>query len=143
MRAVKAVRQGRLVSKIGRPAVEIGEKEQTVLDETKIESLSGASLTIKKMRELPDVKISASVAYDFIKRHPELKTSKPKIVDENRLLVSCQQVSKPWDDILNGFHRTKNNINALIFNVDESSLRVPDSSYRNVVHLSNSKSSFA
>ncbi|KAH7819786.1 uncharacterized protein MONOS_10213 [Monocercomonoides exilis] len=128
-RAVKAVRQGRLVSKIGRPAVVIGEKEQTVLDEIKIESLSGASLTIKKMRELienvvndlkpentPDVKVSASVAYNFIKRHPELKTSKPKIVDANRLAVSCQQVLKPW---------------------------VPDSSNRKVVHPANTKPGYA
>ncbi|KAH7816392.1 uncharacterized protein MONOS_14343 [Monocercomonoides exilis] len=89
-RAMKAVQQGRLVSKIGRHAVVIGEKEQTVQDEIKIESLSGASLTIKKMRELienvvndlkpentPDVRVSASVAYDFIKRHHKLKTSKP------------------------------------------------------------------
>ncbi|KAH7832428.1 putative DDE superfamily endonuclease [Monocercomonoides exilis] len=155
-RAVKAVRQGRLVSKIGRPAVVIGEKEQTVLDEIKIESLSGASLTIKKIRELienvvndlkpentPDVKVSASVAYDFIKRHPELKTSKPKIVDANRLAVSCQQVLKPWYDMLNGLHQNNSYNNALIFNVDESSLRVPDSSNRNVVHPANTKPGYA
>ncbi|KAH7825347.1 uncharacterized protein MONOS_566 [Monocercomonoides exilis] len=155
-RAVKAVRQGRLVSKIVRPAVVIGEKEQTALDEIKIESLSGASLTIKKMRELienvvndlkpenrPDVKVSESVAYDFIKRHPELKASKPKIVDANRLAVSCQQVLKPWYDMLNGLHQNNSYNNALIFNVDESSLRVPDSSNRNVVHPANAKPGFA
>ncbi|KAH7818571.1 uncharacterized protein MONOS_13313 [Monocercomonoides exilis] len=51
-RAVKDVRQGRLVSEIGTNGVVIGEKEQTVLDEIKTESLSGASLTIKKMSEL-------------------------------------------------------------------------------------------
>ncbi|KAH7819037.1 putative DDE superfamily endonuclease [Monocercomonoides exilis] len=136
-RAVKTVRQGPLVSKIGRPAVVIGEKEQTVLYEIKIESLSGASLTIKKMCELienvvndlkpentPDVADFASVAYDFIKKHPELKTSKPKIVDANRLANNSYN-------------------NALIFNVEESSLRVPDSSNRNVVHLGNAKHGFA
>ncbi|KAH7828234.1 uncharacterized protein MONOS_5801 [Monocercomonoides exilis] len=63
-----------------------------------------------------DVKVSSSVAYDFIKRHPELKTSKPKIVDANRLAVSCQQVLKPW---------------------------VPYSSNRNVVHPANTKPGFA
>ncbi|KAH7817081.1 uncharacterized protein MONOS_8009 [Monocercomonoides exilis] len=55
--SVKAVQQGGLVSKIGRPAVVIGEKEQTVLDKIKIESLSGASLTIKKMHELVFINI--------------------------------------------------------------------------------------
>ncbi|KAH7827004.1 uncharacterized protein MONOS_16085 [Monocercomonoides exilis] len=68
------------------------------------------------MRELPEntpiVSDFVSVAYDFIKRHPELKTSKPKIVDVDRLAVSCQQVLKPW---------------------------VPDSSNRNVVHPANAK----
>ncbi|KAH7826107.1 uncharacterized protein MONOS_15437 [Monocercomonoides exilis] len=80
-RAVMAVWQNRFVSKIGRPAVIIGE--------IKIESLSGASQTIKKM--------------------PELNNSYN---------------------------------NAQIFNVDESSLRVPDSSNRNVVHPDNAKHDF-
>ncbi|KAH7822413.1 uncharacterized protein MONOS_12578 [Monocercomonoides exilis] len=142
-RVVNADLQSRLVFKIGRPAVVIGEKEQTVLDEIEKESLSGASLTIKKMRELvknvgewknviinecdrirrnyirpentPDVKVSASVAYDFIKQHPELKTSKPKIVEASMISVSCQQ----------------------------SSLRVPGSSNRNVVHPANTKPGYA
>ncbi|KAH7815473.1 uncharacterized protein MONOS_9755 [Monocercomonoides exilis] len=106
-REVKAVRQGRFVSNIRRPAVVIGEKEQTVLDEIKIESLSGASLTIKKMRELKThqmLKFLCQLPTISSKKHTELKTSKPKIVDANRLAVSCQQVLKSWYDMLNGFH---------------------------------------
>ncbi|KAH7831196.1 uncharacterized protein MONOS_15564 [Monocercomonoides exilis] len=155
-RAVKAVRQGRLVSKIGRPTVVIGEKEHTVMYETTIESLSGASLTIKKMRELienvvsdlkpenkPDVEVSASVSYDFFKRHPELKTSMPKIVDAIRLAVSFLQVQKPRSEIIDGLHQKCYDNKVLIFNVDKTSLRVPDSSNRNVVHPANTKPGFA
>ncbi|KAH7830216.1 uncharacterized protein MONOS_4355 [Monocercomonoides exilis] len=121
-----------------------------------VQSPTVTSLAIKKIREMienvvndlkpentPDVKVSTSVAYDFIKRHAELKTSKPKIVDANRLAVSCQQVLKLWYDMLNGLHRKNNCNNAPIFNVDDSSLRVPDSSNRNVVHPTNAKPVFA
>ncbi|KAH7829101.1 uncharacterized protein MONOS_9484 [Monocercomonoides exilis] len=98
------------------------------------------------MRELPentpDVIVSSSVAYDFIKI-PLSEDFKVKIVDANRLAVSCQQVQKPRDDMLNGLHQNNSYNNALIFNVDESSLRVPDSSNRNVVHPASAKPCFA
>ncbi|KAH7828123.1 putative DDE superfamily endonuclease [Monocercomonoides exilis] len=132
-RAVKAARQGRLVPKIGRPAVVIGVKEQI------IENI----VNDQKPENTPDVKVSAPVAYDYIKRHLELNASKQKIVVVNRLAVSCQQVLKPWHDILNGLHQNNSYNNALIFNVDESSLRVPDSSNRNVVHPAKAKPGFA
>ncbi|KAH7822454.1 uncharacterized protein MONOS_15895 [Monocercomonoides exilis] len=131
------------------------QKEQTVLDEIKTESLSGASLTIYKTRELienivndlkpestPDVNVSASISYYFIKRYPELKTSKPKIVEASMLSVSRQQVLKPLYDMFYGFHQTNNFNNALIYNVDESTLRVSNSSNRNVVHPDYTKQNF-
>ncbi|KAH7815542.1 uncharacterized protein MONOS_7159 [Monocercomonoides exilis] len=108
-RVGKAVWQDRFAFKIGRPDMIIGEIEQTVLYQIKIESLSGAKNT-------PDGKVSATVAHNFIKKHTELKTSTPKIVDSNKLAVSCQHVLKSW---------------------------VPDSSNRNVVHPANAKSGFA
>ncbi|KAH7826003.1 uncharacterized protein MONOS_13526 [Monocercomonoides exilis] len=64
---------------------------------------------------IPDEKVSDSVAHDFIKRHSELKISKPKIVETSRLAVSYQQVQKSW---------------------------VPYSSNQNVVHQANAKPDF-
>ncbi|KAH7824750.1 uncharacterized protein MONOS_15755 [Monocercomonoides exilis] len=50
--AERALRNKRLVSKVGRPQFVIGDKEQIVLDEIIIESRSGSCLPIRKVREL-------------------------------------------------------------------------------------------
>ncbi|KAH7816321.1 uncharacterized protein MONOS_8992 [Monocercomonoides exilis] len=105
--AVRALRKGRLVGKIGRPEAVVGEKEQRVLDIIHIEAKSGTCLTLKKTRELienvindnddedaPFTEVSMSATYGFVKRHPELMTGTPKNLDINRLAVSCRTDTK-------------------------------------------------
>ncbi|KAH7820844.1 uncharacterized protein MONOS_5658 [Monocercomonoides exilis] len=153
--AVRALRSKRLVSKVGRPQFVIGDKEQIVLDEIIIESRSGSCLPIRKVRELmenvindtddedaPYVNVSMATAYQFVKRHPELKRSSPKNVDVNRLAVSCQSVLQPWYSLLDGLHEKNEYCKELIFNMDESSLRVPTNSKLSVVHPKNENPGF-
>ncbi|KAH7832336.1 uncharacterized protein MONOS_9926 [Monocercomonoides exilis] len=87
--------------------------------------------------EAPYVNVSMATAYQFVKRHPELKRSSPKNVDVNRLAVSCQSVLQPWYSSLDGLHEKIEYCKELIFNMDESSLRVPSNSKLSVVHPKN------
>ncbi|KAH7819497.1 uncharacterized protein MONOS_6688 [Monocercomonoides exilis] len=131
---VGALRKGRLVYKIGRPAAVVGKKEHRVLDIIHIEAKSGTCLTLKKTRELienvindndeedaPFAEVSMSATYGFVKRHPELMTGTPKNMDINRLAVSCR---------------------TLIINIDESSTRVPTNSKQLIVHTADTKAGF-
>ncbi|KAH7832441.1 uncharacterized protein MONOS_4595 [Monocercomonoides exilis] len=76
--AVRALREGRLVGKIGRPAAVVGEKEQ------RIENV----INDNDDEDSPFKEVSMSATYGFVKRHPELKTGTPKNLDINRLAVS-------------------------------------------------------
>ncbi|KAH7825682.1 uncharacterized protein MONOS_4843 [Monocercomonoides exilis] len=78
--AVRALRKGRLVGKIGRPAAVVGEKEQ------RIENV----INDNDDEDAPFTEVSMSATYGFVKRHPELKTGTPKNLDINRLAVSCK-----------------------------------------------------
>ncbi|KAH7815784.1 uncharacterized protein MONOS_16603 [Monocercomonoides exilis] len=46
--------------------------------------------------DAPCIYVSMSTAFQFMKRHPELKRSSPKNVDVYRLALSCQSVLQPW-----------------------------------------------
>ncbi|KAH7832660.1 uncharacterized protein MONOS_3983 [Monocercomonoides exilis] len=105
--AIRALRKGRLVGKIGRPEAEVGEKEQRVLNIIHIEAKSGTCLTLKKTRELienvindnddedaPFTEVLMSATYGFVKRHPELTSVTQKNLDINRLAVSCKNSKK-------------------------------------------------
>ncbi|KAH7820438.1 uncharacterized protein MONOS_11051 [Monocercomonoides exilis] len=169
--AVRALRKGRLVGKIGRPAAVVGEKEQRVMDIIHIEAKSGTCLTLKKTRELicfifinmflsfvfqienvlndnddedsPFTEVSMSATYGFVKRHPELKTGTPKNLDINRLAIPCRSAFKPWYQTLDELHEKFHNNPALMINVDESSTRVPtDSKQLVVVHSADTKAGF-
>ncbi|KAH7818329.1 uncharacterized protein MONOS_5896 [Monocercomonoides exilis] len=80
--------------------------------------------------------------YAFIKRHPELKSSLPKQVDVNRLAESCQKVLKQWYSELQVFHKENKYPEELIFNIDESSLRIPTSTRGVVVHPADEQAGF-
>ncbi|KAH7815491.1 putative DDE superfamily endonuclease [Monocercomonoides exilis] len=92
--------------------------------------------------DAPYVDVSMATAYQFVKRHPELKRSSPKNVDFNRLAVSCQSVLQPWYSLLDGLHEKNEYCKELIFNMDESSLRVPTNSKLSVVHPKNENPGF-
>ncbi|KAH7823620.1 uncharacterized protein MONOS_9499 [Monocercomonoides exilis] len=94
--AVKAIKNGRPIEKVGHPPIISGEKEKQFLEEVTIESRSGTSLTLRKVR---DLKVS------------KLKFTKLQI-----------------------FHDENKYPEELIFNVNESSLRIPTSSRGVVVH---------
>ncbi|KAH7822976.1 putative DDE superfamily endonuclease [Monocercomonoides exilis] len=153
--AVRALRKGRLVGKVGRPAAVVGEKEQRVMDIIHIEAKSGTCLTLKKTRELienvindndnedaPFTEVSMSATYGFVKRHPELKTGTPKNLDINRLAVSCRSVFKPWCKTFDEIHEKFHYNPASIINIDESSTRVPTDSKQLVVHTTDTKAGF-
>ncbi|KAH7822981.1 putative DDE superfamily endonuclease [Monocercomonoides exilis] len=153
--AVRVLRKGRLVGKIGRPAAVVGKKEQRVFDIIHIEAKSGTCLTLKKTRELienvinhnddedaPFSEVSMSATNGFVKRHPELKTGKPKNLDINRLAVSCRSVFKPWYKTLDELHEKFHDNPALMINIDESSTRVPTDSKQLVVHTADEKAGF-
>ncbi|KAH7816515.1 uncharacterized protein MONOS_10986 [Monocercomonoides exilis] len=148
--AVRALRTKREVGKPGRPQVLNREKQETVLDVIKIVIICGSSLTMKKTRELREnvfndtkeeneshIKVLNTAASDFLKRHPELRKSKPKSFDINRQAMSCESVMKPWYQMVTGFHEKNHYTPSLIFNVDESSLRVPSAASIEVIHQSN------
>ncbi|KAH7830306.1 uncharacterized protein MONOS_6380 [Monocercomonoides exilis] len=86
--------------------------------------------------------VTLKTVYAFIKRHPELKSSLPKQVDINRLAASCQKVLKPWYTELQASHDENKYPEELIFNIDESSLRIPTSSRGVVVHPADEQAGF-
>ncbi|KAH7815757.1 uncharacterized protein MONOS_3740 [Monocercomonoides exilis] len=88
------------------------------------------------------INISMETACQFVKRHPELKRSSPKNVDVNRLAVSCQSVLQPWYSLLDGLHEKNEYCKKLIFNMDESLMRVPATSKLNMVHPKNENPGF-
>ncbi|KAH7825021.1 putative DDE superfamily endonuclease [Monocercomonoides exilis] len=153
--AVRALRKGRLVGKVGRPAAVVGEKEQRVMDIIHIEAECGTCFPLKKTKELIEnvindnddedaqfTEVSMSATYGFVKRHPELMTGTPKNLDINRLAVSCRSVLKPWYKTLDELHEKYHYNPALIINIDESSTRVPTDSKQLVVHTTDTKAGF-
>ncbi|KAH7819726.1 uncharacterized protein MONOS_16493 [Monocercomonoides exilis] len=131
--AVRALRKGRLVGKIGRPAAVVGEKEQ------RIENV----INDNDDEDVSFFEVSMSATYGFIKRHPKLNTGTPKNLDINRLAVSCRSVLKHWFKTLDDLHEKFNCNPALIINIDESSTRVPTDSKRLVVHTADTKAGFS
>ncbi|KAH7816353.1 uncharacterized protein MONOS_15036 [Monocercomonoides exilis] len=125
--AVKAIKNGRPIAKVGHPPIIRGEKEKQFLEEVTIESRSGTSLSLRKARDL---------------LHPELKSSLPKQVDINRLAASCLKVLKPWYTESQVLHNENKFPEELIFNIDESSLRIPTSSLDVVVHPADEQAGF-
>ncbi|KAH7822400.1 uncharacterized protein MONOS_15471 [Monocercomonoides exilis] len=78
------------------------------------------------------------------KRHPELKSSLPKQVDINRLAASCQKVLRSWfskSQSLHDYNKYKYP-KELIFNIDESYLRIPTSARDVVVHPADEQAGF-
>ncbi|KAH7822511.1 uncharacterized protein MONOS_8906 [Monocercomonoides exilis] len=157
--AVKAIINGRPIAKVCHPTIISGEKEKQFLEEVTIKSRSGTSLTLRKARDQMENIINDSeeggekeekkkktvtlrTVHAFIKCHPELKPSLPKQVDINRLAASCQKVLKPWLAQLQALHDENKYPEELIFNVDESSLRIPTSSRGVVVHLVDEQAGF-
>ncbi|KAH7829981.1 uncharacterized protein MONOS_449 [Monocercomonoides exilis] len=124
---LKRLKEAMLIAKVEHPPIISGEKEKQFLEEVTIESRSGTSLTLRKARDL---------------RHPELKSSLPKQVDINRLAASCQKILKPWQAQLQALHDANKYPAKLIFNVDESSLRIPTSSRGVVVHPADEQAGF-
>ncbi|KAH7822866.1 uncharacterized protein MONOS_1403 [Monocercomonoides exilis] len=86
--------------------------------------------------------VTLKTVYAFIQRHPELKSSLTKQVDINRLAASCQKILKPWYTELQSLHDENKFPEELIFNVDESSLRIPTSTRGVVVHPSDEQAGF-
>ncbi|KAH7821189.1 uncharacterized protein MONOS_13792 [Monocercomonoides exilis] len=78
--AVRALRKGRLVGKVGSPAAVVGEKEQ------RIENV----INDNDDEDAPFTEVSMSAMNGFVKRYPELMTGTPKNLDINRLAVSCR-----------------------------------------------------
>ncbi|KAH7821288.1 uncharacterized protein MONOS_11603 [Monocercomonoides exilis] len=153
--AVRSLRAKIEIGKPGRPQAISKEKEETVLDVIKIDSICGSSLTMKKTRELmenvsndtkeenePHISVSNAAAYGFLKLHPELTKSKPKSLDINRLAVSCKSVMKPWYNMITDLHEKNHHTPSLIFNVDESSLRVPSGANIEVIHPTGQSAGF-
>ncbi|KAH7825189.1 uncharacterized protein MONOS_1999 [Monocercomonoides exilis] len=157
--AVNAVKSDRDVAKVGRPSLLRKEKKEIVTDVIKIEAKCGTNLTVKKTKELienaiededseisvdasPKKEISKSAAYSFLRNQPELKLQKPKILDSKRLAASCQDVLKPWYEMLDDLHSKFIYRRELIFNVDETSLRLSDNCQKLVATSSESPSAY-
>ncbi|KAH7830227.1 putative DDE superfamily endonuclease [Monocercomonoides exilis] len=95
-------------------------------------------LSDKKRRSETDVdentSVSKSYPYLFAKRNSELKASMPRNVDIQRLSVSNQQVVFLFFELLQYLHNSHHYSPSLIFNTDESSLRLSDSFKTLVIH---------
>ncbi|KAH7832486.1 putative DDE superfamily endonuclease [Monocercomonoides exilis] len=152
-RAVTAVEKGRTVGKVGRPELFTKEDKEVITGVIRIESMTGVSysltqtkilmesvLTDRKIRggeeEDQEVKISKSTPYSFVKRNPDLKTSIPHNVDIQRLSVSNKQSLQPFFSLLQSLHDSHKYSPSLIFNTDESSLRLSDTTKQLAVHPS-------
>ncbi|KAH7822384.1 uncharacterized protein MONOS_14404 [Monocercomonoides exilis] len=83
-----------------------------------------------------EVKISKSTPYSFVKRNPDLKTSIPHNVDIQRLSVSNKQSLQPFFSLLRSLHDTHKYSTSLIFNTNESSFRLSNSTKNPVIHPS-------
>ncbi|KAH7823335.1 uncharacterized protein MONOS_4199 [Monocercomonoides exilis] len=90
----------------------------------------------------PHITVSNAAAFGFFERHPELTKSKPKSLDINRLAVSCKCVKKPWYNMTTDLHEKNHYTPSLIFNVDESSLRIPSSANVEVIHPTGQSAGF-
>ncbi|KAH7817556.1 putative DDE superfamily endonuclease [Monocercomonoides exilis] len=130
--AIRSLRKGRPVGKVGRHAAVVGENEQ------KIENF----INDNDDEDAPFTAVSMSAAYGLVKRHPELKTGTPKNLDINRLAVSCRSVLKPKYKTLDELHEKYHYNPALIKNIDESSTREPTDTKRLVVHTADTKPGF-
>ncbi|KAH7830010.1 putative DDE superfamily endonuclease [Monocercomonoides exilis] len=152
-RAVAAVEKGRKVGQNGRPELFNKEEKETIFGVLKIECESGTSYNAAQMRKLmntvindrkkydfdeedEEVKISKAYPYQYTKRNPDLKVSHPRNVDILRLSASNQQTLLPFFTLLQNLHDQHHYSNSLIFNIDESSLRLSDSFSSLVFHPS-------
>ncbi|KAH7828527.1 uncharacterized protein MONOS_12912 [Monocercomonoides exilis] len=153
IRAVSAIESGRAVAKPGRPELFNEEEKNIIVGVIIIESLSGTSLDAKRTRELMEsvlsdkkrrsetdidenTSVSKAYPYLFAKRNSELKASMPRNVDIQRLSVSNQQALLPFYELLQNLHNSHHYSPSLIFNTDESSLRLSDSFKTLVIHPS-------
>ncbi|KAH7828496.1 uncharacterized protein MONOS_7696 [Monocercomonoides exilis] len=158
-RAITALENKRKVGKIGHPELLTDEEKKTVEDVIRCESSSGVSISVSQMKHLmesvisdrqknlfeeekEEVEISKSSPYSFIKRNPHLKVSLPRNVDIQRLAVSNKQTLQPFYELLQHLHNTHKYSSSLIFNTDESSLRLSDSTKKLVVHPYDSPAGF-
>ncbi|KAH7815316.1 uncharacterized protein MONOS_4500 [Monocercomonoides exilis] len=131
--SVRALRKGRLVGKVGRPAAAVGEKEQ------RMENVFNDN----DDEDAPFTEVSMLTAYGLVKRHQELRTGALKNLDINRLAVSCRTVLKHWFKALADLYEKFHCNPALVVNVDKFSTRVPIDSKKIVVHSNDAKEDFS
>ncbi|KAH7830906.1 uncharacterized protein MONOS_7237 [Monocercomonoides exilis] len=158
-RAITALENKRKVDKICHPELLTDEEKKTVEDVIRCESSSGVSISISQMKQLiesvisdrqknlfeeekEEVEISKSSPYSFIKKNPHFKVSLPHNVDIQRLTVSNKQILQPFLEHLQNLHSNNKYSSSLIFNTDESSLRLSDTTKKLVVHPSDSPAGF-
>ena len=91
----------------------------------------------------PTTTICRTFPYNFLRRHPDLKTSKPHSIDVPRALASCQVALLPFFNLLETLHEKHKYPPSLIFNCDETSLRLSDDCREMVVHPSDLPSGFS
>ncbi|KAH7830604.1 putative DDE superfamily endonuclease [Monocercomonoides exilis] len=159
-RAVAAVEKGRKAGQNGRPELFNKEEKETIFGVLKIECESGTSYNAAQMRKLmntvindrkkddfdeedEEVNISKAYPYQYTKRNPDLKVSHPRNVDIQRLSASNQQTLLPFFTLPQNLHDQHHYSNSLIFNIDESSLRLSDSFSSLVFHPSDMPAGFS
>ncbi|KAH7819390.1 putative DDE superfamily endonuclease [Monocercomonoides exilis] len=158
-RAITALENKRKVGKTGHTELLTDEEKKTVEEVIRCESSSGVSISVSQMKQLmesvisdrqkdlfeeekEEVEISKSSPYSFIKRNPQLKVSLSINVDIQQLSVSNKQTLQRFYNLLQNLHDTNNCSTSLIFNTDESSLRLSDSAKKLVVHPSDTPAGF-
>ncbi|KAH7830560.1 uncharacterized protein MONOS_1522 [Monocercomonoides exilis] len=141
--AVRALRKGMLVGKVGRPAAGVGEKEQRVLDIIHIEAKTGTFFDENEDEYAPFTEVSMYTTYGLVKHHPELMTGALKNLDINRLAVSCRSVLKPKSKTIDELHEKYSFNPAFIISIDESSTCVLTDSKQLVVHTADTKAAVA
>ncbi|KAH7820296.1 uncharacterized protein MONOS_6270 [Monocercomonoides exilis] len=138
-RAVAAVEKGRKAGQNGRPELFNKEEKETIFDEHCKNDRKKDGFD----EEDEEVNISKAYPYQYTKMNPDLKTSFPRNVDIQRLSASNQQTLLPFFTLLQNLHDQHHYSNSLIFNIDESSLRLSDSFSSLVFHPSDMPAGFS
>ncbi|KAH7820048.1 uncharacterized protein MONOS_7577 [Monocercomonoides exilis] len=118
------MRKGRLAGKVGKFA--------TAMEHVKNNECEDSSIAEDSM----------CAVNSLVKLSQKLNAGTKKILAMKRLTVLYKSVFKPWCKTLDPLHESYHHISALIVNVDESSTRVPTTSYGLVICKTDTKAGF-
>ncbi|KAA6378942.1 MAG: hypothetical protein EZS28_025531 [Streblomastix strix] len=153
--AIKAFKEGRDIGVLGRPPILNLKESKELMTRIENENIAGANLDTDDVNQMgqdilnnkKDIEIkmnskeneinqiSRFFAYNFRNRQERLKTKIMKMREIKRILAECQESIKPLSDLLQKLHNDNNYKPALIFNFDETPIRLSSSLKRLIYYI--------